>query len=96
MRRKGKNPERDLALGALLTSLFYPSQAASFALPGAGGAEFRFPRNLPRVAGVWLDGRFFGATMLVLLTVGYAAGRGGEGAQDPRLVLRRRRCHPLA
>lgn len=56
MRRKGKNPERDLALGALLPSLFYPSQAASFALPGAGGAEFRFPRNLHRVAGVWLDG----------------------------------------
>ena len=40
LRRKGEHPERDLALGALLPSLFYLSQAASFAFPGAKGAEF--------------------------------------------------------
>jgi len=35
--RRGKDPQTDLALGALLPSLFWVAQAASFAFPGAEG-----------------------------------------------------------
>lgn len=78
--REDTHLERDLALGALLPSLFYLSQAASFAFPGAKGAEFQAPEKIPRVGGVWLNERFFSTTMLALLAIGYAAGRGGERA----------------
>ena len=62
--RKGDDLRRDLALGALMPSLFYLSQAASFAFPGAKGAEYQFPEKVPQVAGVWLNERFFSAAML--------------------------------
>ena len=34
LRRSGRDPERDLALGTLLPSLFWISQAGSFLFPG--------------------------------------------------------------
>ena len=37
LHRKGKDPHTDLALGALLPSLFWAAQGASFAFPGAEG-----------------------------------------------------------
>ena len=36
-------------------------QAASFAFPGAKGAEYQFPEKIPQVRGVWLNERFFSA-----------------------------------
>ena len=45
--RRGKDQQTDLALGALLPSLFWVAQAASFAFPGAEGLEAEFPEKLP-------------------------------------------------
>ena len=78
-RRRGEHPERDPALGTLLTAPAYLSQLGSFAFPDVEGSESEFPEKVPRVAGVWPNGRFFGAAMLALPAVGYAAGRGGAG-----------------
>ena len=75
---KGEHQERDLALGTLLPSLLYLSMAASFAFPGAEGAEFQSPEKIPQVRGVWLNERFFSATMLALLAIGYASGKEGH------------------
>ena len=47
--RRGKDPQTDLALGALLPSLLWMAQAASFAFPGAEGLEAEFPEKVPRV-----------------------------------------------
>ena len=73
LRRDG---ERDLALGALLPSLFWMGQAGSFLFPGAEGLEAEFPGKVPKVAGVWLNERVASATMLALLALGYAIERG--------------------
>ena len=67
---------RDLALGALLPSLFWMSQAGGFLFPGAEGLEAEFPEKVPKVAGVWLNERVASALMLALLALGYAMERG--------------------
>src|SRR5919199_2880106 len=61
LQRRGKNPERDLALGALLPSFFWVAQGASFAFPGAEGFEAEFPEKVPRIRGVWINERFSSA-----------------------------------
>ena len=73
--KRGKDPHADVALGALLPSLFWVAQAASFAFPGAEGVEAEFPEMVPSVKGVWVNERFFGAPMLALIAAGYAAER---------------------
>lgn len=76
LRRRGEDPESDLALGTLLPSLFWIAQGASFAFPGAEGFEAEFPEKVPRVKGVWVNERFSSALMLALLAIGYATERG--------------------
>jgi hypothetical protein len=76
LRRRGKDPERDLALGALLPSLFWIAQGASFLFPGAEGFEAEFPEKVPRIKGVWINERFSSALMLALIAAGYMAERG--------------------
>ena len=80
LRRRGKDPQADLALGALLPSLFWVAQGASFAFPGAEGLEAEFPGMVPRVKGVWVNERFFSALILALIAAGYAAERRRRGA----------------
>ena len=80
MRTKGKNPERNLGLGALLPSLFWVAQGASFAFPKAEGLEAEFPEKVSRVRGVWVSERFFSALMLALIAAGYGAERRRRGA----------------
>jgi hypothetical protein len=75
LRRRGKDTEGDLALGALLPSLFWVAQGASFAFPGAEGFEAEFPEKVPRVKGVWVNERFSSILMLALIAIGYAAER---------------------
>ena len=45
--RRGKDPHADVALGALLPSLFWVAQWASFAFPGAEGSRPNSPRWYP-------------------------------------------------
>jgi hypothetical protein len=73
--RKGKDPQTDVALGALLPSLFWTAQGTSFAFPGAEGLEAEFPEKVPCVKGVWINERFVSALMLALIAAGYAAER---------------------
>jgi hypothetical protein len=73
--RKGKDLQTDVALGALLPSLFWTAQGTSFAFPGAEGLEAEFPEKVPRVKGVWINERFVSALMLALIAAGYAAER---------------------
>lgn len=73
--RRGENPQADLALGALLPSLFWVAQGASFVFPGAEGLESEFPEKVPRVKGVRVNERFSSALMLALIGAGYAAER---------------------
>jgi hypothetical protein len=79
LRRRSENPEKDLALGALLPSFFWISQGASFLFPGAEGLEAEFPEKVPKVGGVWLDERFASALMLGLIALGYLAERERRG-----------------
>ena len=72
---RGKDSEGDLALGALLPSIFWVAQGASFAFPGAEGFESEFPEKVPRVKGVWVNERFSSALVLALIALGYAAER---------------------
>ncbi len=72
---EGEDPERDLALGALLPSFFWAAQGASFAFPGAEGFEAEFPEKVPRIKDVWVNERFSSALMLVLIVIGYVAER---------------------
>src|SRR5215210_3022242 len=51
--KMGERSDSDLALGALLPSIFWVAQGASFAFPGAEGFEAEFPEKVPRVGGVW-------------------------------------------
>ena len=74
--RKGEDPQADVALGALLPSLFWTAQGASFAFPGAEGFEAEFLAKVPRVKGMWINERFVSVLMLALIAVGYAAERG--------------------
>jgi hypothetical protein len=78
LRKKGEHPESDLRVGALLSSLFWLAQGASFACPGAEGFEAEFPEKVPRVGGVWVNERFASALMLALIAIGYALERGGR------------------
>ena len=80
LRRRGKEPQTDLTLGALLPSLFWVAQGASFAFPGTEGLEAEFPEKVPRVRGVWVNERFASALMLALIAAGYAAERRRRGA----------------
>src|SRR5215212_11649971 len=73
--KRSKHPDSDLALGALLPSLFWIAQGASFAFPGAEGLEAEFPEKVPCVRGVWVNERFSSALMLALIAAGYAAER---------------------
>jgi Family of unknown function (DUF6640) len=75
LRRRGKDPERDLALGALLSSLFWIAQGVSFAFPGAEGFEFEFPEKVPRIRDVWINEGFSSVLMLALITIGYVVER---------------------
>jgi hypothetical protein len=75
LRTRGKDPERNLGLGALLPSFFWVSQGASFAFPKAEGLEAEFPEKVPRVKGMWVNERFSSALMLALIAAGYAAER---------------------
>jgi hypothetical protein len=75
LRRRGKNSERDLALGALLPSFFWVAQGTSFVFPGAEGFEAEFPEKVPRIKGVWINERFSSALMLALIMIGYVAER---------------------
>ena len=72
---RGQDQKRDLALGALLPSIFWVAQGASFAFRGAAGSESEFPEKVPRVKGVWVNERFCSALMLALIAAGYAAER---------------------
>lgn len=77
--RRGRgDPERDLVLGALLPSLFWIAQGASFAFPEAKGFEAEFPEKVPRIKGVWVNERFSSVLMLALITLGYAAEHFGR------------------
>ena len=78
--RRGVDPHADVALGALLPSLFWVAQWASFAFPGAEGVEAEFPEVVLRVKCVWVSERFFSALMLALISAGYAAERRRRGA----------------
>ena len=73
--RKVKNPHTDVALGALLPSLFWTAQGASLAFPGAECLEAEFPEKVPRVKGVWINERFASVLMLALIAAGYTAER---------------------
>ena len=73
--RRGERSDSDLVLGALLPSIFWVAQGASFAFPGAEGFEAEFPEKVPRVEGVWINERFSSALMLTLIAAGYAAER---------------------
>lgn len=75
LRSGGQDPKRNLALGALLPSLFWLAQAGSFLFPGAQGLEVEFPEKVPRVGGVWLNERVASASMLALIAIGYLAER---------------------
>jgi hypothetical protein len=75
LRGGGEHPRRDLALGALLPSLFWASQAGSFLFPGAEGLEAEFPEKVPKLGGVWLNERVASTTMLTLLALGYLIER---------------------
>jgi hypothetical protein len=70
--RRGKGPHTDLTLKALLSSLFLVAQGASFALLRA---EAEFPEMVPRVKGVWVDERFFSASIRALIAAGHGAER---------------------
>jgi hypothetical protein len=78
LRRRGKDPHAEVDLGALLPSLFWVAQWASFAFPGAEGLEAEFPEKVPRVGGVWVNERFASVLMLALIAIGYALERGGR------------------
>ena len=67
---------RDLALGALLPSVFWMGQAGGFLFPGAEGLEAEFPEKVPQVGGVWLNERVASAAMLALISLGYACAAG--------------------
>jgi hypothetical protein len=73
--RKVTNPQTDVALGALLPSLFWTDQGASFAFPGAECLEAEFPEKVPRVKGVWINERFASVSMLAQIAAGYSAER---------------------
>ena len=75
LRRKGEDPARDLALGALLPSLFWIAQGASFVFPGAEGFEAEFPEKVPRIKGVWVNERFSSISMPAVIALAYAAER---------------------
>jgi hypothetical protein len=49
LRRRGKYPERGLALGALLSSLFWIAQGMTFAFPEAVGFQSKFPEKVSRI-----------------------------------------------
>ena len=77
--RRGKeDPERDLALGALLPSLFWIAQRASFAFPEAKGFEAGFPVKVLRLKGVWVNERYASILMLVMITLRYVAEHFGR------------------
>lgn len=74
--RRGKHPERGLALWALLSSsFFWVAQLASFTFPGAEGFEVEFPDKVPRIKGVWINERFSSALMLGLIVIGCVVER---------------------
>ena len=74
-RRRGKDPERDLTLGALLPSFFWVAQGLSFAFPGTEGFEAEFPEKVPRIKDVWVNERSSSVLMLALIVIGYVAER---------------------
>ncbi len=76
LRGSGGRRDRNLALGALLPSLFWVSQAGSFLFPGAEGLEAEFPEKVPKIKGVRLNERAASALMLTLLALGYSLERG--------------------
>lgn len=75
LNRKGLDPERDTAVGAVLPAFFWASMGAAFAFPGAQGLQAEFPNLVPRVRGVWIDERFASAGMLGLIGLGYGLER---------------------
>ncbi|HST72865.1 DUF6640 family protein [Kocuria sp.] len=77
--RRGSDPGRDAALGALLPAAFWASMGAAFAFPGTQGLQGEFPGLVPRVRGVWIDERFAGAGMLALAALGYGLDRRARG-----------------
>jgi hypothetical protein len=78
LHRQDRDPELDLAVGALLPSFFWAAQGAAFTFPGTGGLQAEFPQLVPRIRGVWIDERFISAILLALTAVGYAAVRFGR------------------
>ena len=78
MRRSGEHSERNLAVGAMLPSLFWLSQAGSFLFPGAESLEAELPEKVPRVRGVWLNERVASGLLLALLALGYSIERGRQ------------------
>ena len=75
LNRKGLDPERDTAVGAVLPAFFWASMGAAFAFPGAQGLQAEFPNLVPRVRGVLIDERFASAGMLGLIGLGYGLER---------------------
>jgi hypothetical protein len=75
LRRGRKGTERDLALGAFLSSFFWIVHGVSFAFPGAEGFESEFPEKVPRIRDVWINERFSSALMLALIKIGYVVER---------------------
>ncbi len=65
----------DTQTAALLLTLFWATQAASFAVPNTGGLASEFPDLVPKVSGVRLDEATASTAMLTLTAVGYVLAR---------------------
>ena len=78
---RGRDREGGLALGALLPSVFWLAQGASFAFPGAAGCESEFPEKVPRLKGVRVNERFSRALMLA--PIAFWATRPSAAGEPP-------------
>lgn len=75
LNRPGSDPNRDVALGALLPATFWASMGLAFTFPGTQGLQAEFPHLVPRVRGVWIDERFAASGTLALTALGYGLDR---------------------
>jgi hypothetical protein len=73
--RHGGDPEKHLALSALIPASFWIAQGMSYAFPGAGGLDAEFPEEVPRIAGVRVSEWMGSSLMLMLTAVGYSLER---------------------
>lgn len=69
--RKTFDSYQDIQLSALLPSMFWAAQGASFFYPQASGMEAEFPQYVPKVQGLWINEKFASIAMLSLIGAGY-------------------------